>query len=991
MFKKFLVFFLLFSLLYLTIPINAFKVSAIQNVWMEILPRKISSSATYKFHFTIEKKLEVHKPIILFFGAGTTLVPPLPEDPIKRHERLVQIIEAMSIGLSPCSACQGDPIIKFKKDGTVESMEFNTHLDLDPSFPGYEHVVVTVPAVCGFTTPAKPGFYIYGVSTFVEQTKAYAPPFEIVETHLGVPEGMPTIEVLPVTCNSNATYIITFNVGRGGWLPSGAGLIKLKFPIETKFSKLFAEIKPENILVNNVPVGNPINGTKTLINFITPVEIKDSGKVTIVLNEKVGIFNPAGPGSFTVEVATSAEPEWVKSETYSIQKGISKLTINPIKVGRNAEYVLSFAFSIVELKMGGAIIVKFPPNVQLPSNINNEYILINEEKPILAEKKGTEFVIFIAKELHLDDGVEIIFKKECGIRNPVTPGKIQLQYRPSNYDIYEATSFVEIIEGKLEVGEITIDPRNANEIASYIIPVTLGDKNGITMLNTEALSIQFPTQTFLPEIINLEDVRLNYVDKKVIIPIHKVIKSENIIEVYPSSNIPQASQLLITFYKEIGIRNPEDTGQYQLSVFTTKETEPQSSEYNILPPLPITQIIVTGGVMGKNDWYTEPPLVKFICSDSTAETILIWDNKVNQSIIFDGKEKPLDTGQYETILHYYSKSVYGQEKTKDYKFKVDTVKPEVVIDSPKETKTITNISPIEITGRTTGIKTILYGIDVIQPDELVFINDEKIPVVIKEDQEKQIFSGEFNTKLDLKQGENSIHLLVEDYAGNSVTKDYIVIFDNIPPVLELIEPKQNSVILTSKLTIKGKTEPDIQLLVNGEIVYIEEDGKFLFETYMKNIGKQIFNTEATDSAGNITLKELNLWFGYTIILQIGSREALTNATQEALDVAPYIKSGSTMVPFRFIGQALGAEIGWQLNSQKFVEKVSYRLGNNFIELTIGSKTAKVNGKNVSLLVPPEIIKGRTFIPLRFVTENLGAEVLWEAKEQRITIKYPKLD
>jgi len=74
------------------------------------------------------------------------------------------------------------------------------------------------------------------------------------------------------------------------------------------------------------------------------------------------------------------------------------------------------------------------------------------------------------------------------------------------------------------------------------------------------------------------------------------------------------------------------------------------------------------------------------------------------------------------------------------------------------------------------------------------------------------------------------------------------------------------------------------------------------------------------------------------------------------------------------------------------KKVTVTLGSNIIELWIGKNTAKVNGiskliDSTNSKVVPEIINGRTMLPLRFVTENLGATVLWNGDTQMITITY----
>ena len=56
-----------------------------------------------------------------------------------------------------------------------------------------------------------------------------------------------------------------------------------------------------------------------------------------------------------------------------------------------------------------------------------------------------------------------------------------------------------------------------------------------------------------------------------------------------------------------------------------------------------------------------------------------------------------------------------------------------------------------------------------------------------------------------------------------------------------------------------------------------------------------------------------------------------------------------------------------------------------ITMQIGNNTAYVDGALVSLDVPPQIIKGRTLVPIRFVSENLGAEVGWESNTKTVTI------
>jgi tripartite ATP-independent transporter DctP family solute receptor len=121
--------------------------------------------------------------------------------------------------------------------------------------------------------------------------------------------------------------------------------------------------------------------------------------------------------------------------------------------------------------------------------------------------------------------------------------------------------------------------------------------------------------------------------------------------------------------------------------------------------------------------------------------------------------------------------------------------------------------------------------------------------------------------------------------------------------------------------------------------------------------------------------------GVTIQMTIGSTKAYVNSKEVILDQPPVIENGRTLVPFRFIGEAIGAKIDW--NSDK--KTVSYVFGDMNIVLTIGSTTAIVNGVKNNLDVAPKILSGRTVVPVRFISETIGAKVDWNGNTKMVTI------
>jgi hypothetical protein len=125
-----------------------------------------------------------------------------------------------------------------------------------------------------------------------------------------------------------------------------------------------------------------------------------------------------------------------------------------------------------------------------------------------------------------------------------------------------------------------------------------------------------------------------------------------------------------------------------------------------------------------------------------------------------------------------------------------------------------------------------------------------------------------------------------------------------------------------------------------------------------------------------------------IVLQVGHTTFVVNGSPNTLDSPPIIKNGRTLLPIRQVVEALGGTVGWDGTEKK----VTVTLGSTTIELWIGKNTARVNGTDTPIdstnpKVVPEIINGRTMLPLRFVTENLGCQLQWDPNTKTITITY----
>jgi len=124
-----------------------------------------------------------------------------------------------------------------------------------------------------------------------------------------------------------------------------------------------------------------------------------------------------------------------------------------------------------------------------------------------------------------------------------------------------------------------------------------------------------------------------------------------------------------------------------------------------------------------------------------------------------------------------------------------------------------------------------------------------------------------------------------------------------------------------------------------------------------------------------------------LVLKIGQSKMTVNGISQDIDpgyqTAPKIVNDRTFIPIRAIIENLGGTVDWSASDQK----VTVTLNDVPIVFHIDSSQATVNGTVKVLDAPPYISSsGRTMLPLRFITENLGHTVTWDDSTQTITIQ-----
>ncbi len=99
------------------------------------------------------------------------------------------------------------------------------------------------------------------------------------------------------------------------------------------------------------------------------------------------------------------------------------------------------------------------------------------------------------------------------------------------------------------------------------------------------------------------------------------------------------------------------------------------------------------------------------------------------------------------------------------------------------------------------------------------------------------------------------------------------------------------------------------------------------------------------------------------------------------NTSPRMVNGRVLIPLRGVFEQMGATVNWNPSTRMVMAN---RNGSN-VKLRIGDRNAGVNGQNVVMDVPAMIIGSSTMVPIRFVSEALGAQVGWMASTQQVNI------
>ncbi len=927
--KKLLIFFLTLVLLFgFVFPINSYAVNNFTIVAFVPSPPSVDSFASYLLDLNLSADFKTNDFISITFPSGFALPSVIPTDLVRLNGSNASKVEV------------NGRVVRVYPASTV---------------PSGSEVILKIDRRAKIKNPSNPGNYNFTVGISSETgTQSVSVTITKGVSHLSV-------LVTPDITSTNAMYIISFYTSDNGGLSGANGdNITVIFPQETVFTK--KSIPNSAITVNGYVISGLVL-TENVLKILLPqsLNIPNNGFVSIQISESAGIKNPGDPGDYFMSVFTDKDP--VVTNTMFTIKGTTVsdfyASVVPNTQNANSEIRLHFVTSgNGSLKKDkDEILIKFPEGFVLPQHPDFSSVSINSIKVKSGSiSKNGLISLFVPLDIASNSSVNVLIQKSFGIKNPNQKGSYEFVLYTTK-DVMPVSSNVQINPSHISAPLFTISVPQISASSGYRVIFFTGP-GGALAQNVGKIYIVFPEEFSLPSAINPSDISINKqpVQKPITIQQNKIIITVPL-------NISGNSGVIIELSKKCGIRNPAISGVYTLTVYTSVEQLPVVSTGIYVNDFPISNAVVTPEKPdGKNGFYKTHPKITLSVISPYSDTQIYYYFDNSEKVLYNGTPVVVPDGIHK--FHFYAKNKNGEieERIHEIDFKVDTVSPFITITSPKSDQV--NNSYTVLAGNT-------------ETGATITINGDYVPV------DK---NGNFSVVVS-GNGSKTFKIVAVDPAGNSASKTIVLNFNTIPqnpPELDITSPQDGTTVYMADLVVSGKTDPGATVTVNGESADVDSNGSFTVSLSLQPGQNKILVVAEKNGAKSEKVIYVKYIKSIVMKLQIGNSNAIVNGVVVSLDAPPVIINNRTLVPLRFISESFGANVEWD----PVLRIVDVSFNGTTIKLQINNKLASVNGKKVILDSPPQIINGRTMVPLRFIVESFSAHVEWDGGTQTITITYP---
>ncbi|HPV87115.1 MAG TPA: stalk domain-containing protein, partial [Caldisericia bacterium] len=711
----------------------------------------------------------------------------------------------------------------------------------------------------GMKNPVKIADYTLKVKTDSEPETIESEPFKVAT--------VPVVEVNPNMEYNTAEYYAVGILPADSPIKSGQEFT-VNFPKGTSIPKT---IQPSSVIINGQPYKGTVNTGSETISLVAPSDIVGALKVRFLVSS--GIKNTA-PGTYELTFTTGGKSfTFEKFEIIKSKPIIANVDITEEQGCEQSGYKFTYIPSFAgDLNPGDKLTVEFPENTRLPQAVSGDKVTIGGKPSQAVEIDGLKLVITVDTEVKAANGGALVdITKDAGVINTNYPGGYSLKVSTNKDEPISSPQFT-ITMPKVTSQLAFKDPAQPDGLEFegclwYKTPPVLS----ITSCNPYAKIFMWYD--------NKTDSIVQYTGEKRLSPASQRTTIWYYAQVGDVKEEPKPMKLCLdTILPSFSVIQPD-----MEKTITNKKT------YTIKGERQPTEMLTDGD----NEKYQVVDGVYINGKQLLSPEIFETANRDSIKMTF---EATVDLKEGENVVEIKGIDQAGNERTIKKIIILDTKAPEIVVvkPDPKELQKPGENIAIQVKSET---------------DASVFINGQ-IAQKIEElpDGKTAIFEAGW----DVVKGENKVEITSTDVAGNTATT-YLTFKG--ATVIELWLEKTDFVVngenmpsLATAPTIKSPPLPKV--FAGTTFMPIADVAKALgVEVKWDQKTKMVTLTQTLE---NGTKKVIQLW--------INKKQAKIDGKDVWIDAKkvlyPTILSGKTLLPLRFVGDALGALVEYDTKTKK---------------------------------------------------------------------------
>ena len=218
------------------------------------------------------------------------------------------------------------------------------------------------------------------------------------------------------------------------------------------------------------------------------------------------------------------------------------------------------------------------------------------------------------------------------------------------------------------------------------------------------------------------------------------------------------------------------------------------------------------------------------------------------------------------------------------------------------------------------------------------------------------------------------------------------------PTLVITSPVNWQEVQGGTVTVSGTINLDATVTVNGNVAPVSATGVFTYDLDIGTVGEKlaVVTVVATAKGSGFSTQKVVMVTRAPVTppkpdlvlgLTIGESTAVVNGKTVLLDAAPYIDKVTGRTLVPL--RFISEQLGAVVAWEPLTRAVTLTFGDHVVQLGVGILTALRDGQTIAIEQPPVIVPpGRTMVPLRFIAEAMGAQVDWNSVTRTIAVTLP---